>query len=90
PSADGGKGSALDPPAFFYEKKAGRKNLSCPWQAPIGRATPQILIYRNEKGGLLPPFSLVCLPSWGFVVYHGVLFCLFFLFISTFFSPMLI
>ena len=27
PSADGDKGAALDPQAFFYEKKAWRKNL---------------------------------------------------------------
>ncbi|MBQ9868378.1 MAG: hypothetical protein IJM32_01860, partial [Ruminococcus sp.] len=49
PSADGGKGSALDPPAFFYEKKAGRKNLSCLWQVLKGSADPQTLIYIDKK-----------------------------------------
>jgi len=57
PSADGGKGAALDPPAFFYEKKAGRKNLSCLWQALIGRSDPQTLIYRGLHNTALLLYS---------------------------------
>ncbi len=47
-SAESDEGAALDPPAFFT-RKGWAKNLSCLWQALIGRSDPQTLICRNNK-----------------------------------------